>query len=440
MTAKRRLEKSDALWARAQKLIPCGTQTLSKGPNQFVQGVSPKYLARGKGSHVWDVDGGEYIDYPMSLGAIILGHAYPDINAAVARQLKDGTLYTLMHPLEVEVAEQLHETIPCAEQVRFGKNGSDVTMAAVRVARAASGRDLIAYCGYHGWQDWFAVTTPRNKGIPTVFKDLIFPFTYNDPQSLADLLDSRPNSFAAVIMEVPGEEPSDGFLKKVCGLAHKHGALFILDEIVTGFRFAPGGAQELYGVTPDLACVGKALGNGFPISALVGKKEYMKELEQVFFSMTFGGDTMSLAAAAATLKVLKSKDVCTAIWKKGRQLMDGFNALSAEIGSTVRLVGHPPRMSISCKDWDGEDSLDVKSLFLQETHKRGILFGGPVFPTFSHSDKDIARTLDASADAMRIVKRAVEEKDIDRYMEGKKLTVVFRPRPKAAAPSAKAAA
>lgn len=438
MNAKRRLEKSDALWARAQKLIPCGTQTLSKGPDQFVQGVSPKYIVRGKGSHVWDADGGEYIDYPMSLGAIILGHAYPAVNAAVSKQLRDGTLYTLMHPLEVEVAERLHETIPCAERVRFGKNGSDVTMAAVRVARAATGRDLVAYCGYHGWQDWFAVTTPRNKGIPQVFKDLIFPFTYNAPQSLADLLDSRPNRFAAVIMEVPAEEPANGFLQKVRALAHKHGALFILDEIVTGFRFAPGGAQQLYGVMPDLACFGKALGNGFPLSALVGKKEYMKELEQVFFSMTFGGDTMSLAAAAATLKTLKSEDVCAALWKKGRRLMDGFNALSAEIGSTVRLVGHPPRMGISCKDWDGEDSLDVKSLFLQETHKRGILFGGPVFPTFSHSDKDIARTLEASAEAMRIVKRAVEERNIDRYMEGKKLTVVFRPQPKAA--PAKAAA
>ena len=433
---KRKLDKSNALWAKAKELIPCGTQTLSKGPDQFIDGISPKYIVSGKGSHVRDADGNDYIDYPMALGAIILGHAYPSVNQAVTKQIKSGSLYTLMHPLEIEVAELLSEVIPCAERVRFGKNGSDVTMAAVRVARAATGRQKIAYCGYHGWQDWFAVTTPRNKGIPPVFKDLIFPFTYNDPKSLSDLLDSHPGQFAAVIMEVPAEDPKDQFLHKVRDLAHKHGALLIFDEIVTGFRFAPGGAQQLFGVTPDLACFGKAMGNGFPISALVGKKEFMKELEQVFFSMTFGGDTMSLAAAAATLKELKKKDVCAALWKTGRRLFEGFNAISVEIDSTVRLFGHPPRMAFSCKDWNGQDSLDVKSLFLQETHKRGVLFGGPVFPTLSHSDKDIAHTLEASADAMRIVKKAVDERNIDKYMEGKKLTVVFRPQPKAAVASA----
>lgn len=437
---KRKLDKSDALWAKAINLIPCGTQTLSKAPNQFIGGVSPKYLTKGKGAHVTDVDGNDYIDYPMALGAIILGHAYPAVNEAVARQIQDGTLYTLMHPLEVEVAELLTDVIPCAERVRFGKNGSDVTMAAVRVARAATGREKIAYCGYHGWQDWFAVTTPLNKGIPAMFKELIHPFEFNNPASLAELLDAHPGEFAVVIMEQGAVEPQDKFLHKVRDLAHKHGALFILDEIVTGFRFAPGGAQQLYGVTPDLACFGKAMGNGFPISAIVGKKDYMKELDKVFFSMTFGGDTASLAAAAATLKELKKKDVCAALWKQGRKLFDGFNALSAEIGSTVRLIGHPPRMAFSCKDWNDEDSLDVKSLFLQETHKRGVLFGGPVFPTFSHSDKDIEHTLEAGADAMRIVKEAVAEKDIDKYMEGKKLTVVFRPQPKAAAAPVKAAA
>lgn len=429
---RRKLAKSDALWAKAINLIPCGTQTLSKAPNQFIDGVSPKYLAKGKGAHVTDVDGNDYIDYPMALGAIILGHAYPAVNAAVTKQIKSGSLYTLMHPLEVEVAELLADVIPCAERVRFGKNGSDVTMAAVRVARAATGREKIAYCGYHGWQDWFAVTTPRNKGIPAMLKDLIHPFEFNNPASLAGLLAAHPGAFAAVIMEQGAIEPQDKFLHKVRDLAHKHGALFILDEIVTGFRFAPGGAQQLYGVTPDLACFGKAMGNGFPISALVGKKEYMKELDEVFFSMTFGGDTASLAAAAATLKELKKKDVCAALWKKGRKLFDGFNTLSAEIGSTIRLIGHPPRMAFSCKDWNDEDSLDVKSLFLQEAHKRGVLFGGPVFPTFSHSDKDITRTLEASADAMRIVKKAVEEKNIDKYMEGKKLSVVFRPQSKVA--------
>lgn len=428
---KRKLDKSEALWRKAGEIIPCGTQTLSKAPDQFVDGVAPKYLVKGKGSHVWDADGNEYIDYPMSLGAIILGHAYPGIVKAVQKQITQGTLYTLMHPIEIEVAELLQEAIPCAEMVRFGKNGSDVTMAAIRIARAATGRAKIAYCGYHGWQDWFAVTTPRNKGIPAVFKDFIHSFEYNKPQSLQTLLDQYPGQFAAVIMEQGGEAPKDQFLHKVRDLARKHGALFILDEIVTGFRFAPGGVQQLYGVTPDLACFGKAMGNGFPISAIVGKKEFMKELKEVFFSMTFGGDTASLAAASATLRELKDKNVCAELWKKGKKLMEGFNQIAQEIGVDVRLTGFPPRMAISCKDAQGQESLDVKSLFLQETVKRGILFGGPVFPAFSHSDRDIRKTLEAAADALKIVKKAVEEDAIDRYMEGKKISVVFRPAPPA---------
>lgn len=436
---KRKLDESDRIWDQASRLIPCGTQTLSKGPDQFVRGVAPKYIARGKGSRVWDADGNEYIDYPMALGAVILGHAYPRVVEAVRKQVGLGTAFTLMHPLEVEVAQLLHDRIPCAERVRFGKNGSDVTMAAIRIARAATGRVKLAYCGYHGWQDWFAVTTQRNKGIPPVLRTHIEPFTYNRIETLEALLDAEPGQYAGVIMEQGNEPPRDRFLHRVRDLAHKHGALFILDEIVTGFRFAPGGAQELYGVTPDLACFGKAMGNGFPISAIVGKKEFMKELEQVFFSMTFGGETASLAAAAATLRVLKDKDVCARLWKTGRRLMDGFNQAASEAGVDVRLVGYPARMAFSCKDAAGQESLDLKSLLLQETVKRGVLFGGPVFPTFSHSDKDIRHTLEASADALRVLKQATAEGSVDRFMEGQKVSVVFRP-PAPGAQKAKAAA
>ena len=176
----RNLTKSLSLWDKALGLIPTGTQTLSKAPNQFVQGVYPIYLERGKGSHVWDVDGNEYIDYPLSLGAILLGHAYPRVNEAILRQLRDGIIFSLMHPLEVDVADRLKEIIPCAERVRFSKTGSDVTSAAIRIARATTGRDKIAFCGYHGWHDWYAATTARGKGIPKSTGELILPFQYND--------------------------------------------------------------------------------------------------------------------------------------------------------------------------------------------------------------------------------------------------------------------
>ena len=288
------LARSLELKARAEKLIPTCSQTFSKAPTQFVQGVAPVFLARGEGSHVWDVDGNEYIDYPMALGPIILGHNYPAVTEAVTRQMKDGNIYSLPHPLEVEVAELLVELIPSAEMVRFGKNGSDVTTGAVRAARAFTGRELIACCGYHGWQDWYIGTTTRNQGVPQCVREQTLPFEYNQIESLERILQQNPGKIAAVIMEPVGiVEPQDGFLQQVLDLTHEAGALLIFDEIVTGFRVALGGAQEYYGVTPDMTCCGKAMGNGYPASAVVGRRDVMEWFDEIFFSFTFGGDALS---------------------------------------------------------------------------------------------------------------------------------------------------
>lgn len=423
---------SEDLWQRAEKIIPCGTQTLSKGPDQFVRGVTPKYLKSGKGSHVWDVDGNEYIDYPLALGPILLGYDYPAVVDAVVKQLKEGTTFTLMHPLEVEVAELLIDMIPCAEMVRFAKNGADATSASVKIARAATGRDHIAYCGYHGCQDWFAVTTPRNKGIPKVFAELIHGFEYNNIASLEKIFSEYPNKIACVIMEVPGKEPAvangKNFLQQVNDIAHKNGALFIMDEIVTGFRFALGGAQEYYNVTPDLACFGKGMANGIPISAVVGKKEFMNELKEVFFSMTYSGDTLGLAAAKATINELRTKPVLKHIWDIGRKLHEGVNKAAKDLNCPFEIGGQHVRGHIAVKDREGNDSLEFKSLFLQETVKRGILFGGPVFISYSHSEEDIKKTIDASYEALKIMKKAVDAGSVDPFMEGEKVGVVFRQR------------
>ncbi|MEK6531435.1 MAG: aminotransferase class III-fold pyridoxal phosphate-dependent enzyme [Deltaproteobacteria bacterium] len=425
---------SDELWLRAKEIIPAGTQTLSKGPDQFVRGVTPKYLKKGLGCRVWDVDGNEYIDYPLALGPILLGYNYAPVTEAVVNQIREGTTFTLMHPLEVEVAEMLVSLIPSAEMVRFAKNGADVTSAAVKVARAATGRDHIAYCGYHGCQDWYAVTTPRNKGIPTALAGLMHGFEYNKIETLERVFSEHPKDIACVIMEVPATDPAidpatgKNFLQLVKDLAHKFGALFVLDEIVTGFRYSLGGAQEYYDVTPDLSCFGKGMANGFAISAIVGLKDFMKELNEVFFSMTYSGDTVGLAAAKATITEIMNKPVIEHIWKTGGKLRSGVNGYAEALGVDLRIYGREPRGGISVKNKKGEDDLLLKSIFLQETVKRGILFGGPVFISYSHNDPDIQKTIDASKEAIDVLKSAIDCNDPGSFLEGEPIGVVFRQR------------
>ena len=424
----RNITKSNALWERAIRVIPKGTQTYSKCPDQFVDGVAPKYLMRGKGCHVWDVDGNEYIDYPMALGPILLGYDYPAVVEAVIKQLREGSTFTLMHPLEVELAETLVEIIPCAEMVRFGKNGADATMAAIRIARAFTSRDHIAYCGYHGCYDWYAVTTSLDKGIPEFNRQLVHSFEYNEPSSLEKLFASYPDQIGTVIMEQPGIEPVDNFLQTAIDIAHKHGALFVLDEICTGFRYALGGAQEYYGIVPDLACFGKGIANGLAISAVVGKKEFMKELNDIFFSLTFAGETLAMAASLATLHELRTKDVISYIWQKGKKLRDGLDRAAREAGVDLQLLGNPPRSGLVFRDTSWKESLSMKSLFLQETVKHGILFGGPVYISFSHTDEDIDKTIEVSSEAFKTIRKALDEGGLDRYMEGNKIGTVYRAR------------
>lgn len=419
-----------AQWqARARRLIPGGSQTLSKGPTQFVQGVAPGFLTRGQGARVWDADGNEYIDYSLALGPIILGYNHPAVNTAVEGQLKNGTAFSLPHPLEVELAEQLAEIIPCAERVRFGKNGSDVTAGAVRLARAVTGRDMIACCGYHGWQDWYIGTTPRNLGVPESVRALTRPFEYNNLESLWKIFRENPGRVAGVILEPMGViEPRERFLEEVRDLAHREGALLIFDEMLTGFRLALGGAQEYFGVTPDLACFGKAMANGLPLSALVGRREVMDRLEELFFSFTFGGETLSLAAGLATVNVLRAQPVIRHLWAQGKQLQDGFNVLAKhfKIERHARCAGLPPRTVVSFQDEEGRESLDLKSLFQQECCKRGVLFTGSHNMSLGHGEAEIDHTLHVYRDALGILAEALREGSVERRLEGPAVQPVFR--------------
>ncbi len=427
----RKLDASFAYLRRAERVIPAVTQTLSKGPTQFVQGVAPIYLSRGIGSHVFDVDGNEYIDYPGALGPVILGYAYPATIAAVAAQLRDGIAFSLMHPLEVEVSELLVDAIPGAEMVRFGKNGSDVTSAAVRVSRAVTGRDKIASCGYHGAQDWYIASTSRDRGVPRFNKSLILPFVYNRLDTLERIFADHPGEIAAVIMEpIMAEEPAEGFLARVKDLTHRHGAVLIFDEVKSGFRIALGGAAEYYGIVPDLGCFGKAMANGMPVAALVGRREIMREFETVFFSTTFGGEVLSLAATVSTIRELRERNVFAHLWTQGEALKRGYNILAAEhrLAEVTRCAGLPPKSVIEFSDTGGTPALVLKSLFQQEVIKRGILFNGEQMLSFSHTPEDVARTLGAYGEALALVRRAMESGAPERMLEGKALEAVFQAR------------
>ena len=425
------ITRSNELWERRRNLIPAGTQTLSKGPTQYVDGVAPKYLARGKGSHVWDVDGNEFIDYPMALGPITLGHCHPVTQDAIRKQLEIGITFSLMHPLEIEVAELLKEIFPCAERVRFGKNGSDATSAAVRCARAVTGRDIVATCGYHGWQDWYigSVGGVRAKGVPEAVKALQRTFTYNDIASLERIFQEHPSGVAAVIMEVMNvAEPQDGFLEKVRDVTHRYGAVLIFDEIISGCRYSLGGLQEYYGVTPDLATVGKGMANGMPISAVIGKAEVMEAFEDIFFSFTFGGECLSLAAAKATIEFMRREPVIPHFWKQGAKLQNAYNEMANAFGLAeyTQCAGLPPWTICVFKDHDGLNGLMLKSLFQQEMLKRGILFSGSQFICYQHTDDDIQRTINAYEDAFTVLRHAVVNRCVEELLEGKPIEVIFK--------------
>ena len=425
----KKLTRSQSYLERAKKIIPAATQTFSKGPSQYVQGVAPIYLQRGKGSRVWDVDGNEYIDYSLALGPITLGYSYPEVDEAIKRQLKDGITFSLMHPLEIEVSEKLIELIPCAEMVRFGKNGSDATAGAVRAARAYTAREKIACCGYHGWQDWYIGTTTRDKGVPSSTKALTLPFNYNDISSLKRLFDENNGEIAAVIMEaIAIEEPKEGFLEDVKELTHKNGALLIFDEIVNGFRIAIGGAQQYYNVIPDLATFGKGMANGMPISAVVGKKEIMKEFDEVFFSFTFGGEALSLAAALATLEAFTKDNVIDYFYKQGRRLTDGYNELVQKHGLSdiTGTIGLPAHSAIFFNQAGRRDLPIIKSLFQQEVLKRGILTIGVHNLCFSLTDDDVQKTLTAYDEALAVLKKAIDLERVADHLEGEPITPVFK--------------
>jgi len=421
-------KKSEKLLKKAQKIIPALSQTFSKAPYSYVEGVYPAYLAKGKGSHVFDVDGNEYIDYVMALGPIILGYNYARVNNAIRSQLNKGISFSIPHYLEVELSEKLNKIIPGAEMVRFSKTGSDAGTAAIRAARAFSGYDNIAYCGAGGvWHDWFTIITNRSSGIPKILKKMIKKFTYNDIESLKILFETWHGEVAAIYMEpIVNQYPKNNFLNQVKKLAHKNGTVLIFDEVITGFRFANGGAQEFLNIEADMTVFGKGIANGMPLGAITGKRKFMEMFNEVFYSTSYGGEALSLAASCAVLDELQEEPVIKHCWDLGRLFETKFNEMSDELDVDIKLEGIPIRSSIICRDKNNKPSLELKSLFYQETLKRGILFGpGAVFFSYSHTKTDIKKTLDVCRQSMLVTKRAIENNSVKRQLKGKVMKQVM---------------
>ena len=426
-----RYQQSLELSARAEKSIPLGSQTFSKSRLCFPYGAAPLFIERGNGADVWDVDENKYIDFAGGLLAISLGYCDPDVNAAVTEQLNKGSIFSLPHRLETEVAEKLIELIPCAEMVRFGKNGTDATSACIRLARAITGREHVAVCGYHGWQDWYIGSTTRHLGVPECVRELTHKFEYNNLNSLTQIFTEHPDQIAAVILEPMNVAwPEPDFLPGLRKLCDAHGALLIFDETITGFRYHLGGAQTLFGVTPDLAAFGKGMANGFPISAVVGKREYMCRMEDIFFSGTFGGDAIALAAANAVIDKMRKLDVPARLAERGQRLLDGLNALLKEINAPDWLgtAGHPSWSFLTIADSPSHSLWLLKSYLIQELCKRGILTLGSHNLNLAHTTEHIDFLLKTYAEILPTLIKLDLAGKIEDSLDGEPIQPVFKVR------------
>lgn len=428
---------SDQMRDRAHAIIPGGSHTYAKGDDQYPV-LSPGFIARGHGCHVWDVDGNEYIEFGMGNRAVGLGHAYEPVVHAAREAMEGGANFTRPHRIELECAETFLQTITGAEMVKFCKDGSDATSGAVRLARAYTGRDMIACCADHPFfstDDWFIGTTPVNSGIPEQVKRLTATFRYGDLANAQALFDRHPGRIAALILEPSrGDDPPAGYLQSLQDLCHANGALLILDEMITGFRWHAGGAQKLYGVVPDLSCFGKALANGFSVSALAGRREIMRlggldhtDRPRVFLlSTTHGGETHALAAAIATMKTYGAEPVIEHLYRQGRALRQGINEAARRHGleTHFKVVGRDCCLAYASLDNEGKASQAFRSLFLQETIRRGVLMPSLVV-SYTHEDDDIARTVEAVDGALGVYARALSD-GVDRYLVGRPSQIVYR--------------
>ncbi len=400
------LENSAVLLDRAREVIP-GAIPGIRSPDNFVPGAYPTLLAGGHGGHITDVDGNEYVDLLLGYGPIILGHAETEVDDAAFRYARNGFCLNLPQPIMIELAERLTKLVPCAEQALFFKTGSDATTAAVRIARAHTGRQVILRCGYHGWHDWCLENDP---GVPQGATPTVESFIYNAPDHLEQLMRKHDGNVAGIVLTPIGHDfdaqitpPEPGFLEEVRGLADEHGVVLIFDEVRTGFRVATGGAQALYGVTPDLTALGKAMANGYPLTSLVGKRAVMESADATFISSTYFPNGMEMAAALQTLTSLTSNQVLKQIEKTGKALHDGYAEIVAETSLPVTLSPYPQMPFLHFTPGLDTRQDEHRNRFYASLAAGGV-FAHPKhhgFICYRHTPTDIDRVLDRVRHAAR---------------------------------------
>lgn len=420
------------LYQRALELIPGGTQLVSRRPTRYANGVSPIYAARAKGARFWDVDGNEYIDWVSGIGAIILGYCDPVVDDAVRRQIATGTMYSINHELEIELAEELCRTIPCAEMVRYAKCGGEACAIAVRIARGVTGRDKVLFCGYHGWQDWYlaanlAAEASLNThlfpgiepiGVPRALAGTALPFPYGDLAALGELLDRHKGEVAAVIMEpLRSEMPAAGYLQGIKKLAGEHGAVLIFDEVTSGFRLAVGGVQEYLGVTPDMAVFAKAISNGYPMAAVVGKRAVMEPAGRMFISSTYWSDTLGLRAALTTIQELRKRNVPAQLQRVGGELTRRLNAVAVEVGVKATCAGLSIHPALQFATDDAALKSKLATLYIQEMAKRGCHGYASFYLNASQGEPEIGQTVNAAREVFTLIAQAWSRGEVDQQLE-----------------------
>jgi glutamate-1-semialdehyde 2,1-aminomutase len=394
---------SDRHFEEALKLIPWGTQTNAKRPYPQFDNEMPKFIERGKGCRIWDMEGKEYIDYRLALGPITLGYCYDEVDDAVRAQMNKGVLFSMASPIELELAQLLHEAIPNAEMVRFMKTGEDANLCNVRIARAYTRRDMILISGYHGYPDWFAVDDSPKNGVPAILKDYVKIIPWGNCGE-ADRLIKQYNERIACVVSIPYDQNDDisgSYIKHLRTLTQEHGILLVMDEVWTGFRLAYGGAQELFGVKADLASYAKAMANGYPISTYVGKREYMEMLNTFRITTTYAGETLSIAAAIATLKIMKREKVHDHLNAMGKRLMAGFTAIAAECGVQAVAAGLPPSPYLKFNSPDKSYNERLEYLWFRELFRDGIFVVLRWFLSYSHKQADIDETIEKARKALK---------------------------------------
>ncbi len=419
------------LWQKAKQIIPGGNQLLSKRAEMFLPDQWPAYYSKAKGAYVWDLDGNRYLDMGrMAVGSCLLGYADPDVNKAVKAAVDRGSMATLNVPEEVELAEMLCKIHPWAHMARFARGGGEAVAIAVRIARAHTDKEIVAFCGYHGWQDWYLATNLKDKdglndhllaglepkGVPQSLSGTILPFHYNHIEELEEIVKNAGGKLAAIVMEpVHNEEPKDNFLQKVRAIADKTGAVLIFDEVSIAWKLIYGGAHLLYKVTPDIAVFSKAMSNGFPMAAIIGKRDVMQAAQESFISSTYWTDSTGPAAAIATLKKMKKMNVPKKIHEAGMRVRKGWADAAKKHGLKVAVGGCVPYSSLT---FLYENAPALKTLFTQEMLERGFLAAPEFNPSCAHTSAHIKTYLKTLDSVLAVLKEAIDTDTVEKRLKG----------------------